>query len=167
MEQETWKNASRGKVWVRKTDRRGELKDELIKSGGLVKISTDDRQYNQELAASDRSDCFKNGRLVPVKILDTTEDAAEIAANPNLMSETDMVDLLGAHFKTFEKKIGEITNSVTLNRILDLAEERDEKVSKINLVKTRILDVSGNAPVEISVTGDSGGGMGAVEPRPL
>lgn len=162
MDQETWKNVTAGKVWVRKTDRRGELKDELVRGGGLLKITTDDRMYNQERAASAELDNFKNGRLVPVKILDTAEDVAEIAANPNLMSESDMSAALKGNYKALEKKLKDITNEVTLQRMLDIAVSEDLSLSKIQLVQSRINDVSGSGVVEVvsSGEGDDGSGSG-------
>lgn len=138
LQYEIWRNAIKGFIGVKKTDRRGEMKDEVIRGGEKFQITTEDRQLNSELAAGDDLDVFKNGMLMPVKILDGAEDAKEIASNPNLITESDMAALFAAHWKTFEAKIGQISNPSTLNRLLAMAEESDATVRQVNALKERV-----------------------------
>lgn len=138
---ETWQNIGRGRVVIRRDTLHGR-KDEIVSGGKTFHIAEEDRRRNSELAASVDLDPFKNGVLVPVRLLDGTEDAAEIAENPNLMGETEMVALLKGNFKTLEKRVGEIRNPVVLERMLELARTEDATVGKLEAVKARLAEVA-------------------------
>jgi hypothetical protein len=147
---EVWRNSIAGSVGVKKTDRRGELVTETVRGGEKFQISTDDRLLNSEWAANDDLDVFKNGMLTPVRILDGTEDAKEIASNPNLITESDMAALFSAHWKTFEAKLGLITNLTTLQRLLSVAEaeDTDATVRQVQSIKSRIDELNPSPVVE-------------------
>lgn len=147
---EIWRNAIRGSIGVKKTDRRGELVSEIIRGGERFQISTEDRLLNSEWAATTDLDVFKNGMLTPVKLLDGTEDAKEIASNPNLIGETDMAALFSAHWKTFEAKLGQITNVATLERMLAMAESEDldATVRQVQSIRSRISELNPSQVVE-------------------
>lgn len=150
IEVETWENASRGIVWVKKLDRMGNLKDEVIRAGMKVVLSTEERMFNQDSAATEDLDVFKNGRLIPVRLIETAEDAKEIAANPNLISESEMRGLFKAHHKTFEAKVNSITNVVALERMSAMAEEENASLRQVNLLQARMSDLAAkttNVPV--------------------
>lgn len=99
---------------------------------------------NQDLAARADMDVFSNGQLQPVRILDSVEDAREIAENPNLMSEAEMRALFKASVKTpeFAERIGTVTNQAALERLLDIAEEEDATISKVSAIRSRIRESS-------------------------
>jgi hypothetical protein len=145
---EIWRNAIAGTVGIKKTDRRGELGTEVIRAGEKFQISTEDRLLNSDWAATEDLDVFKNGMLTPVKLLDGTEDAQEIASNPNLITESDMAALFSAHWKTFEQKLGQITNVTTLQRLLSMAEaeDTDATVRQVQSIRNRIAEVN---PVQV------------------
>lgn len=145
---ETWRNVHAGQVWFQKLDRKGDMVAEIVQPGAPFKITTEDRVYNMELAATADLDIFKNGMCTPVRILDGTEDAADIASNPNLLSDSDMVGMLKAHHATFDKALNSITNKVTLNRLLEVATEQDSSVSKIGKINARIEELSPSGPAE-------------------
>lgn len=119
---ETWRNASKGKAWVWVHNQIGERKDRMVPSGGKVQISPVDRQLNQEMAADESLDLFKNGVLVPVRLVESAEDFAEIEDNPNHITEDQVLALFDAPWRTFDKQIGEITNRATIERMVALAE---------------------------------------------
>lgn len=147
---ETWKNATRGKVVVLKYDLRGNLIHELVHGNGTFTLSREERLLNMDRAANDGLDVFKNGTLVPVRLIDGTEDAAEIASNPNLLTEDDMRGLFKAHWKTFEAKVQSISNPLTLSRLLALAEDEDTgaTIKQQKTVKARLEEVQPAAFVE-------------------
>lgn len=150
-ELETWENSTRGRIGVLKFDRRGDLRNELVRPGQKVHLTVDERKINQERAANDGLDVFQNGHLTPVRLIDGTEDAHEIASNPNLMSESDLRDLFKKQWKAFESKVKTVTNPITLQRLLALAEDEDVNatVKQVSIVKSQIAEVSGvAAPVE-------------------
>ena len=148
---EAWKNETAGVVVLRKLDHRGELnKVELVRSGQTIHLSEEERRMNQELVATAAQDSFRNGVLTPVRILSGASDAAEIASNPNLMSEGDMRTLVGGHPKTFEKRLGEIANVTTLQRLLVIAQEEDASFKRVESIKARISTVNPALVHEIS-----------------
>lgn len=152
-ERETWRNTSRGKRGVVKFDRFGNIVHELVGPDRTVVLTRDERLLNQERAANDRLDIFKNGVMVPVKLIDP-EDEREFAENPNILTEEGIRDLFKLHVKKFEKALNEITNPFVLERMKDLAENDetlDVSVKKVQLVNARIQSVNPNAPVEVEV----------------
>lgn len=136
---ETWKNVTKGRVYILRQNRlTGLTKHELVNSGRSFQISPDERRLNQENAANNDLDVFANGILCPVKLLDDAEDAKEIASNPNLLSDTDIKDLFSAHYKTFEKKVAEIRNPATLDRLREVGKAEDAAISRMALIEARI-----------------------------
>lgn len=131
-------------IVLRRFDHRGELnKHEVVAGGRQFHITPEERRLNQEMVAEDNADPFADGTLVPVRLLDDSADARELAAsNPNLMSESDMKELVAGHHKTFESKIGEITNTTTLRRLLEIARNEDASVGKVERLMARIDQLS-------------------------
>lgn len=138
---ETWMNASKGRIGVLKFDRYGQLVSETIRSGAKFQITTEERFMNSERAATPALDVFNCGYLVPVKILDGTEDAKDIASNPNLLSESHLKKLFRGTAKAFNETVGGITNVSTLRHMLDMADEDDvdAKQSFIKILKNRLI----------------------------
>jgi hypothetical protein len=166
---ETWKNATRGRIFLKKYNQQGQLAAEMVPGGKVFQISPTERRINTEMAASPDLDFFQNGQLTPVRLIETEEDAKEIASNPNLMAESDMVTLFKGHWKTFEAKVNEISNLTTLKRLLEIAQsdEVDAKVRQVEAVKARISDIDPVEHVEIAHAGsvDERTGLKPVTPR--
>ncbi len=153
-ELETWQNVSAGGALVWRRDGRGDYKDALIAGGHKLTISRDDRKWNMEAAASSDLDIFSNGVLSPVRLIEGTEDAAEFASNPNLISDSEMKTLFKSHWKTFETKISQISNEGTLHRILAVAESDtvDATVRQLTAIKNRLDEMNPMKPVEVTST---------------
>lgn len=154
-ELETWQNSTKGRIGVLKFDHRGDLRNELVRGGMNVHLSPAERQINQEKAASAALDIFSNGHLTPVRLLEGTEDAQEIASNPNLMGESDLRGLFKAHWKTFDTRVKEITNTITLNRLLALSEDDsvNATVKQVATIKAQIASLSEDSDVAEDTTG--------------
>jgi hypothetical protein len=139
---ETWKNESAGSVWVWKIDSRtGQMRDEVISTGQKFIIRNEDRVMNQDMAAESSMDNFQNGTLSPVRLVDPDEQK-ELASNPNFISESEMKDLFGGHWKTFEAKVSQITNVNVLQRMIDISSEADAKVRQIEVLKARLTELN-------------------------
>jgi len=149
-ELETWQNVSAGMIYVWETDKRGNMKDKIVYGGQKFQISTEDRIFNQDRATSSTVDLFHNGRCVPVRILEGTEGYEEIASNPNMISTSEMTTLLKGKVATVKAKLKDITNEVTLKRLLDVANESDVSISTLKAIQDRISQVREIAPLEIS-----------------
>lgn len=146
---ESWQNMSRGTHFIRRLDHRGELtRVEGVDPGKVVHISPEERRINSEQAASEDLDVFRNGIFHAVRLIEDNEEAREIAANPNAMSESDMVALVKGHPKTFTARLNGITNQVTLERLLQTAMNEDAPVRRVEAIKEKIAaqDLTGPRP---------------------
>ena len=114
VEKETWVNNGAGDVFVVAFDHQGQLVSLPVRSGKKVLLSVQERQINQEQAYTKDVDMFTNGRLTPLKLVDTAEDYIDIANNPNHLSEDDMKDIFKLKCKDFAARIDEITNFLAL-----------------------------------------------------
>lgn len=146
---ETWENISRGRHVIKKFSVRGDLMDEMIGGQRKFHLTTRERQLNMERAATSALDPFSNGMFTPVHLLDSTEDAEQIASNPNLIGETEMVELVKGHVKTLTKRIGDVTNPIVLQRLLQVATESDVSVGKVAAIEARIEEMSPSQVVEV------------------
>lgn len=92
-----------------------------------------------------------------------------MAANPNLMSESDMKDLCRVHPKTFEKRLGEIANETTLQRLLKIAHAEDASIKRVEAIQARLIEVAPTAVIEVTVSGGSMGPISSTAPgmRPV
>ena len=129
MEKETWSNATRSTIWILTYDPRNQLRSERVRPDGKVSVTVEERHINSDRATSEEVDVFKNGSLIPVRLIDSAEDYAEHANNPNNMSEQDMRDLFKLSAAKFKTRLGEIVNPAALDRIVAISEEDDTKAT--------------------------------------
>jgi len=149
---EVWKNVSRGRRGIIRQDRHGKTIHELIPAGKSVKLSREERLDYQRNVASDALDIFQNGALVPVKLIDD-EDVREMASNPNLLSDDELVNLFKLQWKRFEGEIAKITNVYALERLVEHAEQSDDvTVKKLEIVKSRLEDTKEASAATTKVT---------------
>lgn len=136
-DQETWTNIGKGDVFVLTFDHSGRLKSVPVRAGQRITMTVRERQLNQERAYTQDVDMFSNGRLAPVRLVDTADDYEEIASNPNHLSEDDMLDVLKLKGKAFTDRLNDITNVIALERMHELAS--DEKAS-VSMTQFRALE---------------------------
>lgn len=137
-ELETWENTGNSRVVLKKYSHAGELVDEMLNGRRKVMLTPQERRINQELAANKALDPFSNGILAPVRLIETAEDLEDITSNPNLMSETDMRDLLKGHFKKLEARLTEVDSEPILRRLLEIAQEEDVTLGKVTAIEARL-----------------------------
>lgn len=146
---ETWKNVAKGPIELIKLDPRGNERGELIEGGRVFTISREERQINQDRCVAADMDWFTNGRLapvrIPVRILNGDEEDFDLASYPNVIADADLESMFAEHWRTFEKRIAEITNPVTLQRILDLAHDKDATVRQVKTIQDRMKEVDPTA----------------------
>lgn len=150
-EYESWKNATNGLLFIRKYNNRGDLGHEAVHARKTFHVTPQERRINQEMAAVPSQDFFSNGMLTPVRLIDTEEDAKEIASNPNLMSESDMKGLFKAQWKTFDARIDSITNETTLKRLLEMSQDNEvgASVRQADAVQARLREVAPQTFIEV------------------
>lgn len=126
---ETWENVSGSQIYLRVYDSRGNETVVHLRPGQRQVIRQGDREANQDLAASDLLDPFKNGMLVPagssVKMFDSAEEYKDIVANSNSYSDSDLLNLFKSKGKAFNSKIEAIDGITVIRRLLDLANSEE------------------------------------------
>jgi hypothetical protein len=147
---ETWEHPGGGLIYILTYDPQGKLRSTPVRSGKQITLSIEERKINQDRAASEKSDVFTNGSLIPVRLVETAEDYVEIANNPNLIDEADMIALFKLKGKAFTSRIAEISNEAALSRILQIAENSDSDDSPVKVsmpqfkaIQKRIAEVKG------------------------
>jgi hypothetical protein len=170
VEKEIWENPHKGNVFIKTYDHTGKLVSSCIRGGKKLAISIEERLLNQEMAASEKQDLFMNGMLRPVQLIESAEDYAEIANNPNLISDSEIKELFNLKAADFKARISSIDNEITMNRILEVAQEMDVRESQLKAVQAQVDAVSTGPKVveHDSVVGDAvpaGSAIKAVSPR--
>jgi hypothetical protein len=164
---ETWKNGTQGLIVLRKFGVQGHLIEEQVPGGRTVHLTPRERHLNQEKAADESLDVFKNGMLLPVRLVDSEEDTPELQANSNAMSETAMKALFRSQIATFRKKVSEISNRNALERLVQVCSEVDGSVRQLETIQARLEEVS-PLVTEVSGTRNVGGAaIGTAAPRGL
>lgn len=150
---ETWENATDGYIVVATLDRKGDKSHEIVPAGRTVAIAYEDRVMNQDMAADETLDVFKNGSMVPVRLLDTSEDKAEIADNPNLKTEGDLREMFNLHWKQFDTEVASIGNKTTLLRLKQLAQDDDTgaTVRQVNAIEGRLHELEPESAVDVTL----------------
>jgi hypothetical protein len=166
---EQWENTTAARVVLRRLDRKGELTDELIGSFRKFQISPQERKLNQEQAADAESDPFQNGRLAPVRLIETEEDYEAIKSNPNIVGEEDMKGILAkTSVKAFKERIEQISNPYALQRMLEIASNDDKATNRqVEIIKARLVEISPSNFTEVVTQAgpQSGTGMRPVTPK--
>lgn len=165
-ETESWKSAVAGTITIQHYNQQGQLAELVIPGGRTIQITPHERRINQERAADDTLDVFVNGMMTPVRLLDSEPETAELKANVNAMSETAMKALFRSQKPTFTKKVHEISNMITLRRLLEVAEEIDASMAQYKIIQERVAEVNGAVTeATLSAGPEMGGKIRAVSPR--
>ena len=163
---ESWKNATAGRFVLTRMSTMGQRTYEMIGPNKTFAVTPAERRLNQELVASEELDAFKNGTLQPVRLPEGTEP--DLLQNPNHIAEDEVKGMFGLHWKTFEKRLQEITNPSTLETLLELARQDDVNatVRQLEAIQARMKEV---APplfdnVEVVATGPTNTGPVGIRP---
>lgn len=141
MDQEVWKNATKSQiVLLRNGGPGGAPRHEMITGERTFSISPDERRMNQNMAANPELDVFCNGMLQPVQLLEETEP--EMTENPNHIPDDQLPRFFKLHYRTFDKRVQEISNPIVLQRLIEIGPDQDATVRQIELVQTRLREVS-------------------------
>jgi hypothetical protein len=155
-ERESWKSNIPGRIYLKQINSQGHVHDVVVHPGKAVHLTPQERHMNQEMAASKDQDVFANGFMSPIRLIENSEEAAAIAANPNLMTESDMRALF-KNTRGFNARLTEISNVLTLQRMIELADEVDASLRQVSAIQARIVEL----------TPDSSNAEIAVERRPV
>lgn len=147
-ETEMWKNTTKGTVAVNKLDHRGERYQQLVRGGRSINLTVEERRMNVEMAYDENVDPFRNGTMVPVKIIENDEEIMALQSSPNVKTDDELSELFDLHWKKFDEEIAKITNPATLGRLYELAVEHDATHRQVSSVQARLQEVDPAANVE-------------------
>lgn len=139
-EQETWENVGLGGIQIFKFGRNGNPEPFIVKGGAKISLTPDERVYNQDVASTEAGNFFGNGSLMPVRLVDTAADYAEIVENPNHYADSDIEKLLALKVGELRAKLAEIDNPVTIRRVHEVAANTDLTTTKVQAVQDRFDD---------------------------
>lgn len=134
--QEIWKNATEAQVVIVKHGPNGTTRHELVIGGRTFTLSTDERRMNQNLAYDPVQDIFSNGMLQPVKLPE--EASEEVLGNPNHIGDDELPKFFKLHYRTFNKRLDEITNTAVLHRLLNIGPGHDATVRQMEQIQARL-----------------------------
>lgn len=155
-DKETWQNVMAGQVVLKQYLQTGDLGDVAVPGGRNFYISEKERRINQEMAATKELDMFSNGTLVPIRLIEGSEDAEELKDNPNILGETEMRGLFEEHWKKFDDRIGKMSNTPALQRLLEMAKdpETGATVRQAEQIQARIAELNPSLPNEHIQSGE-------------
>jgi hypothetical protein len=160
---EAWENVSRSRYALQRINSRGDITTDLIGGQRTFHLSPEERYMNSELASSPKVDPFKNGRFAPVRLLETTEDAEEIASNPNLMGESEIKALVTGKVEPLRARLSQIEQPVVVERMLQVAEAEDARMTSVKAIEDRLAQLSPQTHVEVQVAGDRSAAPGGAK----
>jgi len=138
---ETWESTTSGRVWLQTTTytRHGQplVKDISVgpnKVGAKIKISTADREMNQEQVADERNDPFRNGLLVRVD-KDQQQDPA--TQSSEAIPAKDLLAIFGKNGNAFHAAVNKL-GEVPLRRLRAMADEIDATAKQVEYLDDRI-----------------------------
>jgi hypothetical protein len=147
--QETWE--ANGRIVIHKTNASGQIMPTMVNRGKRFTITAVEREAYGDRAASEKQDPFKNGLLSPVRLIEGSEAERFYADHPNTMTEEDMQKLFKGHWKTFEKRIGEVSSPFILNRMLEMAKsDENATVKQQQTIEARLEEIEPRGYTEVS-----------------
>lgn len=152
-EAELWENTTAGRICLRFYNQQGMLVDKLVGSRQKFQITPKERLLNQEMAADNTLDVFKNGTFAPVRLIESAEDLEEIRNNPNLVTDVDMKAMLSDRrsLKALQAHLDSITNPYALKRMLEIANEDEGSTARqVKAIEERLKAVSPAAYAEVT-----------------
>lgn len=141
---ETWQNATRGRVVLRRVGALGQVRYEMIGSGKTFHITPQERRMNQEICANEDLDFFLNGTLQPINLADT-DDAEILKNNPNLLGDDEQIRrLFKASADVFAERLASIKNATALERLKEISyqEETNATLNQVRMIEARLEQIS-------------------------
>lgn len=136
-DREIWKNDSQSVIGVNVYGMRGAVDQRQVMPGHSIRMTTEERKL-LNIAADAELDPFRNGLLMPITLADTVEDLQDIQANKNVMSESEMKELVTGHWKTLATALEEISAPHVLKRLRTVAIAEDVGVKTLSRIDERI-----------------------------
>lgn len=129
--EEIWESTVAGQVWVETTDEKGKAKSVCVRGFGRLRITSIDREINQDMVVDPEYDPFTNGMLIRV---DAPQDSDPRTASDQALDTAGLMAVFNTTGKAFEKKVDGL-NEVNVRRMWDMRESVDATASQVNYLR--------------------------------
>lgn len=127
--EEIWETTTAGRVWVVTTDHRGHERRVSVgaKVGARLRITTVDREINQDRVMEDTSDPFRNGML---KRVDADQNTDERTASDQALTTEELLTVFAKSGMAFQAAVRKL-NERNVRRLRELCEAVDASTSQV------------------------------------
>lgn len=136
--EEAWETTTGATIYLGITNPRGHSKVKKFggKPGSRVRISTTDREINQDAITNEDSDPFSNGLL---KRLDKDQNEDESTATDQALDTEELMALFGKSGNAFQSAVRAL-NERNVRRLRAIAEDVDASASQISFLDEHITE---------------------------
>ncbi len=132
--EEVWESTVASQVWVETTDEKGRSRSVLVRGGGRLRITSIDREINQDLTVNAEHDPFTNGMLIRI---DAPQDTDPRTASDQALDTNGLVEIFAKTGKVFERKVNAL-NEVNVRRMWDMRESVDATASQVAYLRSTL-----------------------------
>lgn len=146
LEQEEWQSLVKGSrglnYWLGR-----ERRMERVDGGAIFYISPEERRRNQQMVRDKRNDDFTNGAFLMRACVESDAESKRLYANKTAKPDTELVKLLDSTSATFTKKLAEIKEPVTAERLYRMARRNDIGGAKLKAIVALVKELDPHAVV--------------------
>lgn len=134
--EEIWETVTEGRVWVVTTDHRGHERRTSVggKAGARLRITTVDREINQDRIMEDTSDPFRNGML---RRVDADQNTDERTASDQALTTEQLVTVFAKSGMAFQSAVKKL-NERNVRRLREMCEAVDASTSQVAFLDKHI-----------------------------
>lgn len=136
---EIWENVTEALLGLLKLDHRGANAEVLVRGGGKVTLTPEEREINEAMIPDEKFNPFRNGMLRAVKLTDSP-DATPVDSSAAL-SDEELAEFFKKPAAAFSKALKEVESSVLLQRLVTHGEQNEATVKQVDAVKARLAEV--------------------------
>lgn len=139
---EQWKNVAAGKFFVKKFgERAGKTETEMVGGGSVFGILPAERRLNQRAVHNPKDDPFTNGNFVHIHLIEGESDTEALKASTQGLTEDELKAIYKLKGAAFANRIEQLTERVTLQRLLEVGVILDVPNSKVSAVSERLVEL--------------------------
>lgn len=134
--EEIWETTTQGRVWVVTTDHKGHEKPISVggKLGARLRITSVDREINQDRILEDTSDPFRNGIL---KRVDADQNTDERTASDQALDTNELVTVFAKSGMAFQSAVKKL-NERNVRRLREMCDAVDASTSQVAFLDKHI-----------------------------
>jgi hypothetical protein len=142
--QEVWQNVTRARFYIQRVGEYGKRYDEMIGAGKKFVVTPYERRINEQLAASEGQNMFRNGTFQAVRLNPDEPDTQSLLHNPNNFTDEEGKSIFKLKGENFRKRIAEIDNATAMDRLKEVAYDPKVQatVHQLGMIESRLKEIS-------------------------